>query len=98
MSRRSAPRSPPPAASRATRLWRLIVLLIFRRPVSACLRSKGSAGLLAALLLRASVAGADLPVLAALDGASANEGVVLEYVRRAVGRRQEVDNTGSLTA
>jgi putative aminopeptidase FrvX len=76
----------------------LIVLPIFRRPVSACLRSKGSAGLLAALLLRASVAGADLPVLAALDGASANEGVVLEYVRRAVGGRQEVDNTGSLTA
>ncbi len=40
----------------------------------------------------------DLRALATIDGASGYEGAVLDYVRKAVGGRQEVDNTGSLTA
>jgi putative aminopeptidase FrvX len=53
-------------------------------------------------LLLAAAAGAlcanDLDNLAMLDGASGNEGPVLEYIRKRVGGRQELDNTGSLTA
>ena len=57
---------------------------------------------LAALCLssRLPVAADDLPGLrdlATLDGASGYEGAVLDYVRKAVGGKQEVDNTGSLT-
>ncbi|HYM10359.1 MAG TPA: hypothetical protein VEU62_06490, partial [Bryobacterales bacterium] len=39
-----------------------------------------------------------LQALATLDGASGYERPVLEYVRKAVGGKQQVDNTGSLTA
>jgi putative aminopeptidase len=49
-------------------------------------------------VLSGGVARADLAALAVLDGASGYEGAVLEYVRQRVGGRQEVDNTGSLTA
>ena len=48
--------------------------------------------------LAACLGGADLAVLATLDGASAYESAVLAYVRKNVGGRHEIDNTGSLTA
>jgi len=53
----------------------------------------------AALLLLATLpCRANLAALAALDGASGYEGAVRDYVARAVQGRQEVDNTGSLSA
>ncbi len=56
--------------------------------------------LLGASLCRAEPAGPGGPLahLALLDGASGYEGAVLDYVRQAVGGKQEIDNTGSLTA
>ena len=50
------------------------------------------------MLLAAALNADELSDLAVLDGASGNEGPVLEYVRKRIGGRQEVDNTGSLTA
>jgi len=54
---------------------------------------------LAALLLHVILAPAraDLAALAVLDAASGYEGPVVDYLRRALGGRQEIDNTGSLT-
>ena len=53
---------------------------------------------MAALVAFALPALADLPRLAMLDGASAHEGPLVEYLRKTVGGRQELDNTGSLSA
>ncbi len=61
-------------------------------------RPYGRGSVLLLVLLGAAICRADLARLATLDGASGYEGPVLEYVRKAVGGRQEVDNTGSLTA
>ncbi len=58
-------------------------------------RGWGMGGVLALLL--AALGSADLRVLATLDGASAYEREVLEYVRSNLAGRQEVDNSGSLT-
>jgi putative aminopeptidase FrvX len=46
----------------------------------------------------AGIARADLSALAVLDGASSHEDAVIHYLGQRVGGRQEVDNTGSLTA
>ena len=69
------------------------------RPLRLCVeRVRRFAGVLLALLAGASPARADLRTLATLDGASANEGSLVEFLKKTVGGRQELDNTGSLTA
>lgn len=57
-----------------------------------------SGRLFAAALLAASLCRADLAVLATMDGASGYESHVAEYVAKLAGGKQQIDNTGSLTA
>ncbi len=52
----------------------------------------------AVLLLAGTLPAADLEALARLSAASGYEAPVLAYLQERVGGRQEVDNTGSLTA
>src|ERR1043166_9967337 len=57
--------------------------------------------IIALLPARVAMASEELQVLrelAVLDAASGYEGPVVDYIRKAIGGKQEVDNTGSLTA